>query len=101
MLSKLTLLTLLLSIANGSQAYKTQLASIGQGPYDVPQSGAMNNAPSDLYTKPQPPVTAIQPLIPNQPNQNTGNTDIKPNAIGAPLREAPLKERVIPEGEKR
>ncbi|HBI22121.1 MAG TPA: hypothetical protein DDY37_06005 [Legionella sp.] len=84
--TRLGLFTLILCIATGSQAYRMQWVSVSQGPYDVPPSGAMNNAPSGLETEPQAGVTGIQPLI---PNQNRGNTaeqtnnkiEIEPNPI--------------------
>lgn len=84
MYTRISLFILFLGIATASPAHEIQVASIGQGPYDVSPSGAMDNTSSGLDTEPQPPVTAIQPLVPSQPIPDRGNTEVKTNPIGTP-----------------
>ena len=89
MYTRLGLFTLILCIATSSQAYQIQWASVSQGPYQAPPSGAMSNAPSGLETEPQAGVTDIQPLIPNQSagdaaEQTNDQREIQPNPTPLP-----------------
>jgi hypothetical protein len=82
---------LIYGFAVTTHAANAQLASY-DGNYQAPAT-AIDNTSSGLHIQPQPPVTAIQPLIPNQDGtnsatQNSGNNnsdnDVKSNDVSAP-----------------
>ena len=71
MFIRLTFVTLMLSIATGSQA------SVPQRPYSTTSQGAMADVSSGLDTESTKSVSGIFPLYPNKSNEQKGKLTVK------------------------